>query len=320
MCYNGGNHWFLRWFEDRRVEVTTVNSWSGKLAAFADYTDTTAGEHVVLMKVGDYYLQYNRAKKHNAGTRGDQNKVTIVIRLPNGQTDLVGSLQATDPPTEASFFYAEDFDGTGQTMVFEACAMVSGPPDYIFMNVYLTGGKQSALCGMQPSTSPSASPKPSVSPSTSRPSVSPTTTIVPSNNPTFGAPSASPSLAPTGKCEDDHDASFSVRYSLLSRNRQRTCIWLFRNKMWQERICNPEHVAYQVCPETCGACADGCSDDKEFTIYVNEKIGAIGCGFLAVRPVFATHLCSTRPAVANACGETCNTCSEEDEKVLHFSN
>jgi len=67
-CFNGHKHWLLKWFEDRAI---TVNPVAGtalvELAAFVHY-DKTSESHAVVVNVGDYYLQYNRAKAFNVGT------------------------------------------------------------------------------------------------------------------------------------------------------------------------------------------------------------------------------------------------------------
>lgn len=382
MCYNANNHWYLKWFGDRRAEVTTDSSWTGKLAAFTDYDDTIEGEHVVLMKVGSYFLQYNRAEKHNAGTREDQDKVTIVFRETNGHTNLVAALQA-DTVTESSFFFAEDFEGTGVTMVFEACARVNSVPDYIVMNVYYANGEQNALCGEQPSASPSASPSsspfpttfpsmtptmttfPSVSPSASpsssqSPTTStPTMTTFPSTSPSdspsasaspttmaptistspSASPSASPtaspvpstmapsistlpstSISPTGLCEDDADATFNVDYGNLRGNLPRTCLWLARSKSYQSSLCTPTHDAYELCGETCGACTDGCHDDPDFSIYLNVRIGRVGCTYFNKRHEDAEKWCHLRSGIAESCRDSCNSCSFNENKVTYWYN
>jgi hypothetical protein len=317
MCFNANNHWYLKWFADRRVEVTTESSWTGKLAAFTDYDDTVEGEHVVLMKVGNYFLQYNRAEKHNAGTRQEQNKVTIVTRKSNGQTDLVASLRA-DTVTESSFFFAENFTGTGVTMVFEACAMVNSVPDYIMMNVYFANGTQNTLCGEQPSASPSVSPSLSALPSnlpSLTPSVSPSISTLPSN-----LPSLTPSISPTGLCENNPDATFSVDFGNLRGNLPRNCLWLARNKSYQSSLCTPTNDAYDLCAETCGACTDGCHDDPDFSIYLNVRIGEVGCDFFNKRPGDAAKWCLLRPGIAEACRDACNSCSFNENKVLDWYN
>lgn len=68
MCYNAENYWSLGWHDDRKIEVDLYNPSLVKLAAFVDYDKTTAGREYVIIKAGNIYIHYNRAKGINADT------------------------------------------------------------------------------------------------------------------------------------------------------------------------------------------------------------------------------------------------------------
>ena len=332
-CFNGQKNWWLNWFEDRRVENSGNRAWTGKLAAFTDYDETTEGEHVVLLKVGNYYLQYNKAEKFNRGTRGAQNLISITSIVPNGNSNLTGTL-GLNTHRAKSVFYIEDFLGTGFAMVIEACDQFEGTPDYFTMSVHLENGIQTSYCrgGVQTIDSPTGAPTstasqvpsaqpsdipttaPSMMPSlapTAAPSISSSPSMMPSLAPTV-APSISSSPTETKVCEDNNDEMFWVE--TRHWHQWRTCAWLSKSTAWQQRLCNPYryHAARDACPELCGVCSDHCSDDNDFSIQYRNR--NIGCHWISIRPVMAERFCR-RGNVANACRETCDTCSATENKV-----
>jgi hypothetical protein len=69
MCFNGNKMWLLGWSADRQIEVDpgANGPWFGKIAAFVDYKKSTTASEYILVKVGDFYLQYNRMKDFNLG-------------------------------------------------------------------------------------------------------------------------------------------------------------------------------------------------------------------------------------------------------------
>ena len=331
-CFNGQKNWFLNWFEDRRVEVDGTSAWTGKLAAFTDYNETRKGEHVVLMKVGNNYLQYNKADKFNAGNRGSQNLITITSTQDNGNSNLTGTL-GFNVSNSSSVFYIDNFLGTIYTMVVEACDQVAGTPDYMVVSAHLDDGFQVSYCrgGVQrtrspspfPSSSPSVIPRPSSSPTpapvTGPPSMRPTPapiikTARPSPAPITARPTpvpitAAPTQVPTIKrpCEDSKVGMFWVDGGRWAT--WRDCAWLAKSTMWHWRLCYEplSHAARDVCPELCGVCTDDCNDDKVFSTFVRGE--SVGCEWISTRPAIAANLCK-RQDFANACVETCDTCAK----------
>jgi hypothetical protein len=69
MCYNAANHWALNWYIDGRLDLDPPQiPVTVKVAAFVDFQERSSDEYV-LLKTGNLYMQYNRAKDYNAGTQ-----------------------------------------------------------------------------------------------------------------------------------------------------------------------------------------------------------------------------------------------------------
>lgn len=97
-CYNACNHWSLNWFPSQRMEITPGNPVTIQLAAFVDAT--RSGGATVLVKARDFYMQYNRAKDFNMGTRAMGNQLVVVHGdgLNGGSdTTLVAGLDMSNP-------------------------------------------------------------------------------------------------------------------------------------------------------------------------------------------------------------------------------
>lgn len=84
MCYNAANHWHLDWFADRAVAANLFRPTLLRLAAFVDYDKTTSGEHYVLARTGNVYMQYNRAKGINADSYEYKDHLTIYQDVSSG--------------------------------------------------------------------------------------------------------------------------------------------------------------------------------------------------------------------------------------------
>lgn len=167
-CYNGPNHWHLGWYS-RTLELNFESDAPSpptnvKLAAFVDY-DMTSDEHYVIIKVGDVYLQYNRATKFNVDTSEMKDMVTIT-EFSNHKTNLVAGLNS-----QSRFWQSNDT----QVMV-EFCRRsdVSFKPNYIEISI----GQTETDCGNAPTLQPSTSP-------TLHPPLLPTSTTLPTLTPSM---------------------------------------------------------------------------------------------------------------------------------------
>jgi Gametolysin peptidase M11 len=77
-CFNGYHHYQLRWFEDRHLNLADFTTPRKiQLATFVDYAKTTPAQPVIV-NAANYYLQYNRAKGMNEGTKEKKDLVTVV--------------------------------------------------------------------------------------------------------------------------------------------------------------------------------------------------------------------------------------------------
>jgi hypothetical protein len=194
-CFNGQNHWQLGWFEDRRLTMKAYHTPQiVTLTTFVDYQDLKTERAYVLINVDDrYFLQFNRAKYHNAGTGGHRNQVTIAEDMPGG-TNLIAGLDLA-----RHRFEIEHFQGTRSTLVIDVCDMIFGDAsgDRVVLSIALNISACVAYSLPQrnsverrrtelPSTSAPTTKSP-----TARPSKSPTAN--PSKSPT-----AHPPNQPTG--------------------------------------------------------------------------------------------------------------------------
>lgn len=139
MCYNAANHWSLGWFSDRAVATNLFRPTLIKLAAFADYDKTTAGEHYVVARTGNVYLHYNRAKGINANTYEYKDSLTIYQAISTGSY-LFAALSWS-----GTRLYQRTF--SSGTWRAEICDSVYGDntytPDYLVVSI----GFGNSLCG-----------------------------------------------------------------------------------------------------------------------------------------------------------------------------
>jgi hypothetical protein len=133
MSFNAYHHTKLKWFDSTSLKVVspTTSVPEMRVIAFADYDVAMPGETVVV-QVGDYYLQYNRAHKFNASPYECANALTIVTPTSMG-TELVGSLSTNGDRL---------FTRNGVTI--ELCSEHVGTdpntPDYMMVSLGESGG------------------------------------------------------------------------------------------------------------------------------------------------------------------------------------
>jgi hypothetical protein len=63
-----------------------------RLAAFVDVNLAASNEYVLLNVKNKYFVQYNRAKKHNAGTELSKDEVTVTVPLSDGKSNQAAAL------------------------------------------------------------------------------------------------------------------------------------------------------------------------------------------------------------------------------------
>ena len=139
MCFNGHKNWILGWYNNAKITVNpkTNGAWVGNLVTFVDYPlASQVANSVVLINVGDLYIQLNSAKKFNIQTMAQANKVTIVqansIRPFSYMLAGLGAGQ--------SYTYA-NFNGTGVALTIQICNIRFGTVDYAKITLYLANQK-----------------------------------------------------------------------------------------------------------------------------------------------------------------------------------
>ncbi|CAB9499848.1 glutathione Stransferase [Seminavis robusta] len=217
-CFNGHKNWISGWFQDRAVHIDPIveSSRLFRLVTFVDYDKPMHQSDVVLIRVGNYYVQYNRAKGINIDTGMNADTVTITYAR-----DHVSDSEAIAGLASGQAQQLSNYKGTGLDLVVEVCEVGTAegassvismarqaifgetlspysPIDYAWVSIYLDDGVQQSRChqlGRDPTREPSAAPT-SASP-TLRPTLSPTQlpTLSPTQSPS--EPSAFPSSLPS---------------------------------------------------------------------------------------------------------------------------
>lgn len=204
-CFNGRENWALDWYEDRTTELELIDAGHLiKVASFVDY-NRTDDDQSVIVKVGDFYLQYNTAKDFNIDTEEKKDQLTVTGVGEGGSEGLAGL-------SEGEQYIVPNFQNTSRSLVIEACQKgISSRGAAVFVvSISLDASlcnnirqedfkelKQTQVLSMAPSAPPSNSPShtPTGAPSF-RPSTPPTSQpkMSPSGIPTSYVETAGPSL------------------------------------------------------------------------------------------------------------------------------
>jgi len=141
MCFNAANHWQLGWFQDRAIETDLFTPTLVRLAAFVDYDKTTQGLDNVVLRSGNVFMHYNRAKGTNVDTYEYKDHLVIYQNTRDGSY-LFAALSYPEKT-----LYKRSFpQGTWRA---EICDKVEGnlyTPDYLIISV---GFGESSLCSKQ---------------------------------------------------------------------------------------------------------------------------------------------------------------------------
>jgi hypothetical protein len=155
-CYNGANHWYLGWFTDGRLDLSSVpsNPITVKIPAFVDYSETAyASDQYVLVKAGNFYMQFNRAKDYNMGARAMPDQLVITWDGnpgPSGTTQLVTALDMSNS------YYTDK-----STVSIQVCNVVmNGSVDYMVVSI----GQRSTNCQASTYSAAAAQPRPAPAP------------------------------------------------------------------------------------------------------------------------------------------------------------
>lgn len=131
MCYNAENLWSLGWYSDRAIETDLYKPSLLKVAAFVDYDKTTAGEEYAVVKSGNIYVSYNRAKGMNEDTYEYKDNLILYQGMKEGSY-LFSALSYPNKRIYRRTFPQGDFHT-------EICDQVFGDdrttPDYLLVSI-----------------------------------------------------------------------------------------------------------------------------------------------------------------------------------------
>lgn len=144
-CFqNAHKHWLAGWFRSRSVEVNPAiqGAVGGRLASFVDYGNPDLlDSDVVLVRVGNLYVQYNRAKGYNIGSPASYRDRVIITEAAH---NLEISVFQAGIAKGQSFVYP-DFQGS-HDLVIQVCDQISASFDYAVVSFHLNDGVQTSAC------------------------------------------------------------------------------------------------------------------------------------------------------------------------------
>jgi hypothetical protein len=335
-CFNSNKNWFLGWYKDKSTEVDYTRPWGGHLYSFVDYENVPEGGWIVI-KIKYVYLQWNRAKGFNSGTRKYRNEVPVVYNPGSGYYSVLDNSIGTAYGNKRSVTF-RGFDHTPYDLVIEACDTVYGSLDSVRISIHLSIHESTCnknLNSSAPSnspTSPSSMPTPTPSytktfppsstptlmehvssPSylpTSMPSSLPTSTpsSLPTNIPSF-LPSNTPSSLPTSK--PSYLPTSKPSYLPTS-----TPSYLPTSKPSYLPTSTPSYLPtstpsditdvlgkllpYQMCEDQRGS----------FWVEQSKKDQLVTCSQLGINPDMMETVCRRNHAAFYVCPETCKKCTD----------
>jgi Gametolysin peptidase M11 len=154
-AFNGFNSWKFGWYSDHHFTIypTVDGNKLVKIASFVDY-DVMAPDEYAIVNVNDqFYLQYNTNTGFNVDTEQKQNQVTVTEALGSG-TDSRAGLDVG-----GTIYMVTNYNGSGQTLMIEACATMTGSNGASIMEVSIGMGE--SMCGTNtppPVTAPDVNP------------------------------------------------------------------------------------------------------------------------------------------------------------------
>lgn len=251
-CFNGHKNWVAKWFDDRayRVNPYMLSPVLTRLVTFVDYKKDLELDDVVLIRVGPYFIQYNRAKGINVdtGMHADQVSITkaqdaeadseAIIGLGAGQKAILTEYRSTGYSLVVEVC---DMGTTGQDTSLSSLARqtIFGQPnndptiDYAWVSIHLENGQQRSQCGRVVGRQeiPQLTSEPTSSPPSSRPTQPPTPK--PSLKPT-ASPVAGHSSGQDRRPSDGFASDFSVQEKIQKKRQVRDIKDIGKLRMMRE--------------------------------------------------------------------------------------
>jgi hypothetical protein len=139
---NGYKHWISGWFRDRSL-VINDHPWRSppiekRLVSFVHYSsDALSDDDVVLIRIGNLYLQYNRAKLYNVDTDLPD---TVTITYAASEEDASDRLAALSDGERWAYRNWDD----GHSLVVQVCSMEqfesASQFDFAIVRIYMDDG------------------------------------------------------------------------------------------------------------------------------------------------------------------------------------
>jgi hypothetical protein len=104
MCFNPAKSWQVGWYADKQIELNVDTDLSAETTSYilngvVDYNDDSVGRYIVV-KIGNFYIGYNRVDSFNGGVKEAPDRVTIIEKLgsaeSSSQSKLIAKLSVGD--------------------------------------------------------------------------------------------------------------------------------------------------------------------------------------------------------------------------------
>jgi hypothetical protein len=135
MCFNPAKSWQVGWYADKQIELNVNADLSCEGASIilngvVDYQDNSVDRYIVV-KIGNFYIGYNRAVSFNAGVMEAPDQVTIVEKLGGPEESTTSKLasklsvggfytfQVTDT-VEVTAMYVSNFNEKDAVVEFKS--------------------------------------------------------------------------------------------------------------------------------------------------------------------------------------------------------
>ena len=96
MCFNPAKNWQLGWYAPKQLEINPNTDLSTEpitlvLNGVVDYDSSPIGNYIVV-KIGDFYIGFNRAASFNIGVQEAANQVTVIEKLGSPSSSTVSKI------------------------------------------------------------------------------------------------------------------------------------------------------------------------------------------------------------------------------------
>lgn len=141
---NAHKHWLSGWFTDRSVRVypEMTGPVGAYLASFVDYSHPSLDANaVVLIRVGDLFLQYSEGKGYNVDTPTVARDRVLIAQAdgPSEVSQLIGGVAVGEYYSYVG--YTAEYD-----LVIEFCDQVVAPYGYAAISIHVADGNQTSVC------------------------------------------------------------------------------------------------------------------------------------------------------------------------------